>query len=374
MRVVDCLADTEVIAAIGTGRRNELRRGLQELLFKYASAWPWPHYRARGTIATIDDYSTGTVSVTNGSTALTFTGSTLTAGMAGRKIRMNSEQQWYDISTVNVGASTAVLVQAYQGSTNTAATFLIFQDEYRLAPNCQRPLDFIQIEDQVLMVVFTYLDFDRMFADVGTLSDPLYVTPIGRRDDRYTTGTIALTANSRALVGTSTAWTDVEGLGDGSRLAVEDTGEVFTVRSVDTATGITAYELAAAAEASSAYIVFLNNIRVLVRNIPDAARNLYYRYQRRPFLPVRDYDELDAPLEHHGMLKEGLLSLAWQFKGSQPMASYYDGKFASWLKDQVRELGHDHPMPVVVKESMDAVAVSPTRLQLPNDYGLPMYF
>ncbi len=373
MRTVDILSDVETIAAIGTGRRDALRRGLQQLLFRYASAWPWPHYRARGTIATIDDYSTGTVSVTNGSTALTFTGSTLTDGMAGRKIRMNSEQQWYDILSVNTGASTAVLVQAYQGSTNTEATFLIFQDEYRLAANAMRPLDFVQIEDQVMMMAFTYLTFDQLFSDVGSLGDPLYVTVLGRRDDRYTTGTIALTANSRTIEGSgSPAWTSVDGFGDGTRVAVEDTGEVFTVRSVTDADTFVAYEAAAAAETSSAYIAFLNNIRVQFRNIPDAARNIYYRYQRRPFLPVRDFDELDAPIEHHGMLKEGLLSLAAQFNKDKDVATYYDAKFAGWLKEQVREIGHDSPMPVVVKESMDAVGLTPTRLRLPNDYGVPL--
>ena len=78
MRVVDLLSDVESIASIGTSKRAELRRGLQELLFRYASAWPWPHYRTRGTVTMVDDYSTGTVEVTNGSTALTFTSATLT--------------------------------------------------------------------------------------------------------------------------------------------------------------------------------------------------------------------------------------------------------------------------------------------------------
>jgi len=374
MRVVDCLSDAEIIAAIGTGRRDVLRRGLQQLLFRYAAAWPWPHYRARGTIATIDDYSTGTVDVTQGSTTVSAGDSapSFPAAAAGRKIRFGSQQAWYDILTRD-SASQLTLVQAYQGATLDEGTYTIFQDEHRLAPNCQRPLDFIQLEDQVMMTVFTYLTFDQLFSDVGSLGDPIYLTVLGRRDDRYTTGTIALTANSRALTGSgSPAWTSVEGLGDGSRIAVEDTGEVFTVRSVDSATAITAYELAAAAETSSTYIAFMNNLRVLVRNIPDEARNLYYRYQRRPFLPVRDYDEIDAPLEHHGMFKEGVLSLAWQMKGDKDTANYYDTKFAGWLKEQIREIGHDSPMPVVVKESMDAVGVTPTRLRLPNTYGYPL--
>lgn len=369
MRVADVLGDVEVIAGIGTSKRDTLRRGLQELLFRYASAWPWPHYRDRGTITMVDDVSTGTASITNGSTAVTFTGATLVDGMAGRKIRFSSEEQWYDILSVNTGAGTVVLVQAYQGSTNTVATFLIYQDEFRLDPNCERALDFVQLEDQVQMIVFTYLEFDRLFSDVGSLGDPIYITMIGRRDDRFITGTLALTANSRAIVGSSTGWDAVDGLGDGSRIAVEDTGEVFTVRSVDSATGITAYELAAANEGSSTYIIFLNNIKVQVRDIPDAARHLYYRFQRRPFLPVRDYDELDAPLEHHGMIKEGLLSLAWQTKGNAGMAEFYDKKFGRWLAEQVREIGHDHPMPMVVKESMDGLIGEFPRLRLPNTYG-----
>ena len=380
MRTVDLLSDIETIAAIGSGRRAVLLRGLQQLLFRYASKVAWPHYRDRGVVQLVNDHTTGNVNVTNGSTTVSagasapsFPASITTS--AGRKFRVGSSETWYDILTRD-SASQLTLRAPYQGDTATDQSYLIYQDVYRLQANCERLLDLIQMEDQVMLIVFPYLEFDHLFADVGNLSDPLYATMVGRRDDRYTTGTVALSANGRDLTGSGTpSWDTVEGLGDGSRLAVEDTEEVFTVRSVDSATAITAYEAAAAAETSSAYRAYMNNLRVQVRDIPDAARNLYYRFQRRPYLPVRNFDELDAPTEHHGMLKEGMMSLAWRLKGKEflTMSQDADRKFNAWLEEQVQAVGRDWPMPMAIKDSTDRLTTSgPPRLRLPNTYGLPL--
>lgn len=71
-----------------------------------------------------DDYPTGTVSTivatvpTNALpySTVTFSGATLTANMAGRYFKMNRDNQWYKITSVNVGASTAQLSKVYAGA------------------------------------------------------------------------------------------------------------------------------------------------------------------------------------------------------------------------------------------------------------------
>jgi len=73
-----------------------------------------------------DDYLTGTVSTilnvvpTNALpyATVTFSGETLTANMAGRYFKMNRENQWYKITSVNVAAHTAQLSKAYAGAVN----------------------------------------------------------------------------------------------------------------------------------------------------------------------------------------------------------------------------------------------------------------
>lgn len=99
--------------------------------------WPTPatngntitiNYQTRIRDLAIADYSTGTVTVTNNSANISFAGSTLNADMAGLWIQFqtpNGDGNWYQIYSVNTGASTAVLMNPYQGTTASSIAFTI---------------------------------------------------------------------------------------------------------------------------------------------------------------------------------------------------------------------------------------------------------
>jgi hypothetical protein len=99
--------------------------------------WPTPasngntitvNYQKRNIDLSQADYTTGTVTATNASSTLTFAGSTLVGNMANRWIQISAPQgdnQWYQILSVNVGASTAVLYGNYTGTTVSGASFTI---------------------------------------------------------------------------------------------------------------------------------------------------------------------------------------------------------------------------------------------------------
>ena len=373
MRRADIVTDIEVIGALGTTFRNTILRGIQRYLERYATIKPWPHYRTRGTIQTYAPYETGTVNVTNSSKNLTFAGSTLTNDMVNRKIRFGSDSAWYDIASVNTGAGTAVMAQEYQGTTNTVATFSIFQDEYLIAGDAYRLLNMRQTENGVLQVGMTYLDFDELDPNPDSTGEAEYYTILGREDTRYTTGTIAATANSKTLTGTSTEWLSVPGLGRGSRLAIEDTGEVFTVRTVNSDTSITTYEAAVAADASSTYIIYQNNIKVQVGPLPSAQRNLYYRYHRLPYHMVNDYDEPDMPKEHHYALVWAGLSIGHALNGKREDSVYAEGMFMKMIEEQWAQLASTMPDTWAVKETVDRW---PQQLggRYPDNYGVPWIY
>lgn len=85
------------------------------------------NYNYKRAIVDLDteDYTTGTVAVTAGSTVVTGTATTFTAAMVGRYLK-TSDGYWYEIGTFT---STTVigLVKPYLGSTGSGLTFTIAQ-------------------------------------------------------------------------------------------------------------------------------------------------------------------------------------------------------------------------------------------------------
>jgi hypothetical protein len=71
------------------------------------------------------DYTTGTISITSGTTVVTGSGTTFTAAMVGRYLK-TTDGLWYEIATFT---STTVigLTKAYAGSTISGATYAIGQ-------------------------------------------------------------------------------------------------------------------------------------------------------------------------------------------------------------------------------------------------------
>ena len=71
-----------------------------------------------------DDYTTGTVTLTNASAVVTGASTTFTAAMVGRYIKGNLDARWYELSTFT---STTVmgLKKTFQGTTASALAYTI---------------------------------------------------------------------------------------------------------------------------------------------------------------------------------------------------------------------------------------------------------
>jgi len=85
--------------------------------------WSW--LLKRGQFLVPDVYDTGTVAVTNNSTAVVGTGTTFTSAMAGRQFRI-SGSPIYTIATYT-DATHIVLDDEYGGDTDAAASYEIYQ-------------------------------------------------------------------------------------------------------------------------------------------------------------------------------------------------------------------------------------------------------
>jgi hypothetical protein len=99
-------------------------------------------YEPKHVLLTADDYTTGTVSVTNGSTTVAGTGTTFTALMANGsyvlQVTDGSDGNYYRISAYS-SATSLTLENYYQGTTSATATYRIGQvskipEEYQETP------------------------------------------------------------------------------------------------------------------------------------------------------------------------------------------------------------------------------------------------
>lgn len=94
--------------------------------------WWWLRSDTQGTITLNPVIDTGTISVTNNSASITFsTGPT--PSVAGRHFKVNDHGDVFKISSHSAGATAATLESVYTGSTDTAASFKVFQLDYDLA-------------------------------------------------------------------------------------------------------------------------------------------------------------------------------------------------------------------------------------------------
>lgn len=331
--------------------RTLVNQMIQVALNRVSQYFDYPFYiQDRGVIETVDDYSTGTVEVTNGSTAITFTGATLTAGMAGRKIRFSGSNPYYRISSVNVGAGTAVLEYAYQGTTNATATYTIYRDEYRLAPDIKKYKTLRQAQNAITLLSLHPTGFDEIYPMPQSYADSVFEIMEGTLLDTYTTGTV--TATGTTITGTSTAWTSVEGLGRMSLIRIGN--NVYHVRTVDSATQITTYETLTEVSAASAYEITLDNLRVQFYEIPNAQRLYYYRYFRQPTPLSNDYDIPDMPHNWHHLLIYGALSEILSQKGDISKAfDYYEQKFLAGCEAMKKDIGSFTPDRKYRRKSVD---------------------
>ncbi|MCC6798317.1 MAG: hypothetical protein IT366_24605 [Candidatus Hydrogenedentes bacterium] len=90
----------------------------------------WSFWQARSQIVLLNAYSTGTVAVTQDSSAVVGTGTAFTAAMVGRKFR-GAGNEVYTI-TARADATHITISPEYQGASASGLAYTIFQDTYDL--------------------------------------------------------------------------------------------------------------------------------------------------------------------------------------------------------------------------------------------------
>lgn len=105
--------------------------------------WPWSWMLGREAIATIPDYSTGTIAISSGATAVTGTTTVFTAthGDGTYYIQFSGANDWYRVAS-RASNTSITLETAYLGTTNlSAATYVLRKIYYSLSSTADRILD-----------------------------------------------------------------------------------------------------------------------------------------------------------------------------------------------------------------------------------------
>jgi len=175
----------------------EMANDLYIRICRYA---PWGFREVEGQIGTVADYTTGTVAITQGETTVTFTGSTLIPAMITRHFQVENDLRWYQFRSINTGAGTAVLMDPYEGTTVTTATFTIRQRYYRLPPDFDKSV--VAKETAGMQVVYfeTREMFERYWSQIVASGQIQCIVPAGVSTvDLYNTGTAAATNASATI-------------------------------------------------------------------------------------------------------------------------------------------------------------------------------
>lgn len=330
-RTIDLITDVEEITEVRS-LRAFAKRLCNASVAEICGFNEWPFLWTVDWFQTIAPYETGTVTMTEASKTVTGSGTTFTAAMVGRKIRIETETAYYLIAAY-VSATEITLEQPYTGTTASSLTFSIYKDEYLLRGDVDTQKQLRDSDNGVAFFSTSASEFDVSHPSPSGTGVPRLSVFSGRATKTYSTGTVSMTSASRVLTGSSTLWTSVEGLTKGTKLKIGTL--LFTVNIVNSDTQITVYEVATSdITAGTSYTAILDNYVVQLHSIPSAITTVYYRFQRIPAVLDADNDIPDLPYAMHQLIKTRMLPTFWRHKGMTDRAAQaeidFDRDMVKW--------------------------------------------
>lgn len=198
----------------------------------------WNFRLAEGYITSVVDYATGTVDVTQDSTALVGTGTTWTAAMVGRHFRVSSGSPDYLIDAFT-SATALELVAVYVGATAVGSSYTIRKKWYSLPWDFDKGEAFYESDGKKICRWrdLYELEVEDPDADTQGSVDYLRIAP-ARQTVGYSTGTVTLTKNSKTLTGSGTVWAAARDQGRSMRFPLHPLAGVFGAIKVTSATEI----------------------------------------------------------------------------------------------------------------------------------------
>jgi len=214
-------------SATVTQAKRYINTALQDMHIGQGEKFPWAERRA--TLTTKAKYTTGTLAVTQYDKLLTGTDTAwLTdAGFgtsnvhSGGKMVISGSDEIYEIEEVNDTLEFAWLKEPFLGSTETAATYVYYEDEVPLPADFLRPIDQQSFDDNCTIELVGRTEFRRHFPKNTVPGRPRVGTIIDVGAQMAGTGTITAFSSGGAAL---TAVTSLQhGLYDGDSVTISGT-------------------------------------------------------------------------------------------------------------------------------------------------------
>lgn len=159
---------TSGVTATDNVAKRFINIALQDMHLGFDYKFPWAERSA--FITTQAQYTTGTVTISQGSQSLTGSGSAWNTAnafsvknmRANGKIRIAGALNPYTIASVS--SDTAATISApFTESTATAQTYVYYEDDYALASDFLRPIDAQRFSDDVSIDLISRTEFRRRY-------------------------------------------------------------------------------------------------------------------------------------------------------------------------------------------------------------------
>lgn len=161
------------VTATDTIMKRMINIALQDMHLGFDYKVPWAERSDR--LITRAQYSTGTVTATQGSTTLTGTSTVWTTtdafgvanARANGKVKIAGGLTPYVVSTVG-GAGSITLSSKFTEDTATDTTYIYYEDEYDLASDFLRPIDAQRFSDEINIDLIGRTEFRRRYPTNST--------------------------------------------------------------------------------------------------------------------------------------------------------------------------------------------------------------
>lgn len=167
------IAEQVGISTSISGQNTRYNSWINETYKKLASEANWPWLLKRDVIQTVTDITTGTVSISAGDTALTFSSGPAASVANDYRIRFSDTDDWYDISAHTAGATSATLADAYLGdSAISAGTYTLRKYFYSLPSDVDRIVFMVQARNNQKLDYRDYRDLKSIIPDSESTGKP----------------------------------------------------------------------------------------------------------------------------------------------------------------------------------------------------------